>query len=111
MTVRELTERMHAFVESKGWYRPDSPHPQTPRNLAVSLNLEAAEVLELFQWSEVYERQELARELADVALYLLQLADLCDIDLAEAVVDKLAENQGREWAPEPYLDDEDHHDR
>ncbi len=97
MTIDELTARMHEFVESKGWYAPGSTRPQTPRNLAISLSIEAAEVLEHFQWSEVYEPAELADELADVTLYLLQLADLCGIDLAQAVLDKLARNAGRSW--------------
>lgn len=97
MTVIELTERMHAFVASKGWYEPDSPHPQTPRNLAASLAIESAEVLELFQWSDSCEPGALAEELADVMLYLLQLADLSGIDLTRAVLDKLRVNAGRAW--------------
>ena len=48
MDILQLTEKMDAFVRSKGWYEPDSQRPQTPRNLAVSLNLEASEVLEHF---------------------------------------------------------------
>lgn len=92
---------MHAFVESKGWYDEDSPKPQTPRSLAISLALEASEVLEHFQWQEeVRESEALAGELADVTLYLLQLASITGIDLEEAVLQKLAENQEREW-PEP----------
>ncbi|MEO0565930.1 MAG: hypothetical protein AAF125_27720, partial [Chloroflexota bacterium] len=56
-----LTAAMHTFVESKGWYAEDSKRPQTPRNLAVSLSLEANEVLELFQWGETaYSDEELA---------------------------------------------------
>lgn len=97
MTVAELTERMHEFVESKGWYDAESRRPQTPRNLAISLTVEASEVLEHFQWSEAYDPQELAGELADVALYLLQLADICGVDLAQAILDKLAANQQRSW--------------
>jgi 8-oxo-dGTP diphosphatase len=50
MQLKELEERMHAFVRGKGWYDVDSPKPQTPRNLAASLAIEAAEVLEHFQW-------------------------------------------------------------
>jgi NTP pyrophosphatase (non-canonical NTP hydrolase) len=89
---------MHAFVESKGWYRPDSPRPQTPKNLAVSLALEAAEVLELFQWQEQpADPSALAGELADVMLYLLQLASISQIDLGQAVLDKLDVNYGRDW--------------
>ncbi len=98
MDLRELTQAMHAFVESKGWYAPDSPRPQTLRNLAISLALEAAEVLEHFQWSDTpADRQALAEELADVALYLLQIASLAEIDLEQAVLAKLAKNARREW--------------
>lgn len=89
---------MHAFVESKGWYETDSPKQQIPRNLAASLVIEAAEVLEHFQWREESTDQEaLAGELADVALYLLQLASVCGIDLEQAILNKLDENQTREW--------------
>ncbi|MBI2302402.1 MAG: nucleotide pyrophosphohydrolase [Armatimonadetes bacterium] len=90
---------MHAFVAAKGWYAPDSPHPQTPRNLAASLSIEAGEVLEVFQWGEAFEPGRLADELADVALYLLQLADVAGVDLARAVLAKLERNAGREWPP------------
>lgn len=92
---------MHEFVESKGWLADDSPKQQTQRNLAVSLVLEAAEVLELFQWSEETDRAaELADELADVMLYLLQLASISDVDLGEAVMAKLKKNYARDWSPD-----------
>lgn len=97
MDLRTLEQAMEQFVAAKGWYRPDSPRPQTPRNLAISLVLEAAEVLELFQWKETADREALAEELADVMLYLLQLARLHDIDLGEAVMAKLVRNYQREW--------------
>lgn len=98
MDLKDLEAAMHAFVEAKGWYAPDSPHPQTPRNLAISLSLEAAEVLEHFQWTDASpDRAELAGELADVLLYLLQIASLQGIDLEQAVLDKLDRNYGREW--------------
>ena len=98
MDIRELTERMHAFVRSKGWYEPESKRPQTPRNLAISLSLEANEVLEHFQWREdLKDKDELAGELADVALYLLQLASVSGIDLEQAILQKLEMNANREW--------------
>jgi NTP pyrophosphatase (non-canonical NTP hydrolase) len=98
MELHELEARMHAFVADKGWYEPDSPRPQSLRNLAISLSLEVAEVLEHFQWNEEpLDRAALAGELADVALYLLQLASLSDIDLEKAILDKLTENQSRNW--------------
>src|SRR5688572_312446 len=98
MELEKLEAAMHAFVESKGWYKPDSARPQTPRNLAISLVLEASEVLEHFQWrDETPNKDELASELADVMLYLLQLASISDIDLGKAVMDKLDKNYGRTW--------------
>jgi len=98
LTLAQLTDHMHAFVRAKGWYADDSKRPQTPRNLAISLSLEAAEILEHFQWGEaVKDRDELASELADVTLYLLQLASVTGIDLEQAVLDKLKVNATREW--------------
>ncbi len=98
MEIETLEKAMHEFVRSKGWYDPDSPRQQTPRNLAISLVLEASEVLEHFQWGEASaDQDELAGELADVMLYLLQLASISEIDLGQAVLDKLALNQQRTW--------------
>ncbi len=98
MTLSELTAEMHRFVAAKGWDEPDSPRPQTPRNLAASLAIETAEVLEHFQWDgQGADKAELAGELADVALYLLQLASVSGIDLEQAILDKLKVNYGREW--------------
>ena len=97
MDIKELTERMHNFVRSKGWYEEDSKRPQTPRNLSISLALEAAEILEHFQWNEEFVSEDLAEELADVALYLLQLASIAEIDLEQAILDKLDINASREW--------------
>jgi NTP pyrophosphatase (non-canonical NTP hydrolase) len=97
-SLKQLTAAMHAFVASKGWYDAGSKKPQTPKNLAVSLVLEASEVLEHFQWGEESaDKEELAGELADVMLYLLQLASISDIDLGAAVEAKLAKNHKREW--------------
>lgn len=97
LTIIELTNRMNDFVEAMGWYRQDSPYAQTPRNIAISLALEAAEVLEHFQWGEEADPTALGGELADVALYLLQLAYLTGVDLEQAVLDKLAYNATRTW--------------
>ena len=102
MDIQQLTTEMNRFVTSKGWYEPGSPRPQTPKNLAVSLSIEAAEVLEHFQWKEtVNDKHDLESELADVMLYLLQLASVCSIDLEKAVMDKLSVNYDREWDQPP----------
>ena len=101
MDIEELTREMHRFVRSQGWYEQDSPRPQTLRNLAISLNLEASEVLEYFQWDGDLEEPDLfADELADVALYLLQIASVAGIDLQEAILRKLTKNYGRSWDEE-----------
>lgn len=99
MDLKELTRKMHEFVSAKGWYAKNSNHPQTPRNLAISLSLEAAEVMEHFQWREnSADLEGLAGELADVTLYLLQLASILGIDLEKAVLEKLDRNYNRDWS-------------
>jgi NTP pyrophosphatase (non-canonical NTP hydrolase) len=101
LTIKELTGLMHELVKSKGWYMKDSKRPQTPRNLAISLSIEAAEVLEHFQFGEeVKDRDELGSEMADVTLYLLQLASVSGIDLEESVLKKIDVNKKREWDKE-----------
>lgn len=97
MDIHQLTDKMHRFVQSKGWYEADSQRPQTPRNLAISLSLEAAEILEHFQFREQPKDKE---ELADVALYLLQLASIFGIDLEQAILKKLEINATRAWDTE-----------
>ncbi len=98
MDIKELTQYMHDFVRAKGWYESSSTRPQTLRNLAISLNLEASEILEHFQWQEILDDPEkLSGELADVALYLLQIASLAGIDLEQAIMTKLAINYKRTW--------------
>ncbi|MCU0494915.1 MAG: nucleotide pyrophosphohydrolase [Chloroflexaceae bacterium] len=98
MDIKQLTDEINRFVTDKGWYAPHSIFPQTPRNIAASIAVEAAEVLEHFQFTdEVKNREELAGELADVANYLFQLAYLCEIDLEQAILAKLKVNYGRTW--------------
>ena len=101
MDIKQLTDEMIRFVRSKGWFEANSKRPQTPRNLSISLALEAAEILEHFQWrEEVKDKEELASELADVGLYLLELASVTGIDLEEAMLKKLEVNASREWDKE-----------
>jgi NTP pyrophosphatase (non-canonical NTP hydrolase) len=111
MDIQQLTEEMNRFVRSKGWYDKNSPRPQTPRNLAVSLMLESAEVLEHFQWDPQASTSggpdhhfTLEEELADVALYLLQLASVLGIDLEQAILRKLEKNYSRHWPASPEKD-------
>lgn len=101
MDIATLTEYMDEFVSSKGWYTSGSKRPQTPKNIAVSLSIEAAEVLEHVQWLDhPNDKQEFGQELADVALYLLQLAKITDIDLEAEILKKLSSNKKRVWDQE-----------
>jgi NTP pyrophosphatase (non-canonical NTP hydrolase) len=98
MNLKELTLAFDRFIELKGWYEEDSPKPQTSCNMAKSISIEAAEIMELFQWQdEVEDKEELADELADVVLFSLQLAKLNDIDLEQAILDKIRKNFQRHW--------------
>lgn len=77
-----------------GWQPPAAKSAQSGH----FLNLEAAEVLEHFQWGDRLEDSDaLASELADVGLYLLQLAREAGIDLESAILAKLDENYSRSW--------------
>jgi NTP pyrophosphatase (non-canonical NTP hydrolase) len=91
---------MNRFVEAMGWYDETSTSPQTPRSVALSFPLDAAEVLEHFQRDASADRETLAGELADVALCLLQLAYLEAIDLEQAILNKLTTNYDRHWVEE-----------
>ena len=98
MYLAALQEEVEAFVRAQGWYDARSARPQTPRNIAICLALEAAEVLEHFQWAEEpRDREALEGELADVCHYLLQLCSLLGVNLEEAVLRKLAANRARSW--------------
>jgi len=97
LSVTDLADAMHAFVSSKGWYGPESKRPQTPRNLAASLVIEAGELMECFQWDDVPDPDALQDELADVVLYALQLANVSGLDLGTVVARKLERNKSRTW--------------
>lgn len=93
-----LRELIRAFVFERDW---DQFH--TPKNLATALSVEAAELLEPFQWLQVGDANELGanklaqvtHEMADVLVYLVRLADKLDIDLMAAVAAKMAINRDK----------------
>jgi NTP pyrophosphatase (non-canonical NTP hydrolase) len=96
-TVAQLREAVATFVDEREW-RPF----HTPKNLAMSLAIEAAELMEHFQWLDVDEsiargrdpatREKIADEIADVCCYLLSLVNTLELDLSEAVLAKLIKN-------------------
>jgi NTP pyrophosphatase (non-canonical NTP hydrolase) len=94
-SLAELRDALRRFAAERDW---DQFH--FPKNLAIALSIEAAELLEHFQWLPDVESAALPaethakvrEELADVLLYLVRLADKLDIDLAAAARDKMAVN-------------------
>lgn len=88
-------DRIRKFRDERDWLQFHNP-----KNLAVSVSIEAAELLELFQWTSGEEsaryaadnREKVSDEMADVAIYLLELADILGIDLAKAIDAKLEKN-------------------
>jgi len=83
-----LRDALRAFADERDW---DQFH--SPRNLAMALSVEAAELLEHYQWQETArDPAKVREEVADVLLYLVRLADKLDIDLAAAARDKIALN-------------------
>lgn len=94
-SLETLRHRIRAFAFERQWERY-----HTPKNLAMALIVEAAELVERFQWLSPEEsaaldpvrREQVRQELADVLIYLTRLADLLDIDLLDAAADKLELN-------------------
>ena len=95
MTFEEATEQALAFRDERDWKQFHNP-----KDLALSIALEAAELLEVYQWSgpdlEVAAKRERAQEeLADVAIYCIYMADALGIDLAAAVSAKIDGNAAK----------------
>jgi dCTP diphosphatase len=99
-TVGDLRGAVKKFVSARNW---EVFH--NPKNLASSIAIEAAEIMEHFQWLTIEEgkalmkgdetRAEVADELADVMIYCLSFANASGIDVSEAILKKLARNEGR----------------
>ncbi len=92
-----LKNALDKFVKKRDWQRY-----HRPKNLAMSVAIEAAELMEHFQWCDreadsfsEEEKREIAEEMADVLHYLLRLASVLDIDLFEASLEKIAKNEKR----------------
>jgi NTP pyrophosphatase (non-canonical NTP hydrolase) len=101
MAAGELTglrDTVRQFVDERDW---DKFH--TPKNLSAALSVEAAELLECFQWLERGDVAELGaakveqvrHEMADVLVYLIRLADKLDVDLHAAVLEKMVLNRAK----------------
>jgi dCTP diphosphatase len=99
-SVEELKSEVAGFIAARDWERYHSP-----KNLAMSIAIEAAEIMEHFQWLTVEEATEAMRdakvkvevedEIADVMIYCLSFANQTGIDVSEVVKAKLERNEGR----------------
>ncbi|MGH8250757.1 MAG: nucleotide pyrophosphohydrolase [Steroidobacteraceae bacterium] len=93
--LEELKQRLRVFAAERDW---DQFH--SPKNLAMALSVETAELVELFQWLteaqsaalDAERRRRVAEELADVLWFLVRIADRLDIDLLQAAESKLQQN-------------------
>lgn len=98
-----LEQVLHDFADARDWHRHHSP-----KNLAMALSVEVAELVEIFQWHtddeakavmSSSEARHVEQELADVTLYLVRLASVLGVDLNRAVADKLVLNAQKYPAP------------
>lgn len=98
MNLPAIRKRIREFRDARDWMQF-----HTPKNLAISITLEAAELLEHFQWKTAEESEEhaqtateaLADEMADIAIYLIELADNLGIDLETAILRKIDKNEAK----------------
>lgn len=105
-TVRELRAAVDAFVAERDWHQFHNA-----KDLAVSIAIEAAELLEEFQWHDVGEvaqaaadpaaRERVRLELADILVYCLALSNSLGLDVSQAITDKLA-LAGRKYPADDY---------
>src|SRR3972149_3131497 len=102
-TVQQLRDRVASFVHERDWERYHNP-----KDIAISTSVEAAELLELFQWKSDEEadlrdarfREAVEDELADVFVYCLSLANAIGCDLSDVTLRKLAKNERKDPAEE-----------
>ena len=94
-TFDTVRAELRQFVDERAW---DAFH--NPKDLALSVAIEAGELVEIFQWRDVQsgdlapsDRARIAEELADVMMYCMLLADKAGVDLMDAVHEKLARNR------------------
>lgn len=93
--MQKVIEQIRRFRDERDWLQFHDP-----KNLAASISIEAAELLELFQWTHGADAARVAREnkekvadeVADVAIYLLELCDIVGIDIERAIETKLEKN-------------------
>lgn len=91
-TIQSLKEKVDQFIEDRDWKQFHNP-----QELAVSLSIEVAEMLEIFQWrlkEDLTEEQleKVKEELADILIYSISMANTLDLDISTIIADKIAKN-------------------
>ncbi|MDA7977932.1 MAG: nucleotide pyrophosphohydrolase [Pirellulales bacterium] len=104
-TLADLRERVRGFVRERDWSQF-----HTPKNLAMALAIEAAELMEHFQWltpdasravaQDDVKRAEVGEEIADILCYIVAMASELGIDLSQAFFDKMLKNERKYPADE-----------
>lgn len=97
LTLGALQHLMREFIAERGWKK----RYNKPKDIALSISVEAAELLEIFQWLDDREskivvhkkKQDIERELADIILYCVNLGNAVNIDLNHAIIEKIEENK------------------
>ncbi len=93
VSMEELRKIIKEFIRARDWEQYHAP-----KNLAMALSVEAAEIVEIFQWKKAdeplssSEQEHLRQEIGDVLVYLLELANKFDIDIVQAAKDKMVLN-------------------
>ena len=85
--MQEIMNEIIMFQKERDWKKF-----HTPENLAKSISIEAAELLEHFQWGKEYDICEVADELADVLIYSFYMADALDLDIKNIIFNKIEKN-------------------
>jgi len=98
--ISDLRKRIHDFIRVRNWEKYHNP-----KDLAISISIEASELLERFQWMNEKDVKSLSKsdkilgparkELADIIIYCLSFANVMGIDISEAVLEKIEENSAK----------------
>jgi dCTP diphosphatase len=97
MNIRHIQKKLALFAKERNW---ESFH--NPKNLAMALSVEVSELVEIFQWLDLSTSSQIMQtdknshvreEMADIMIYLLRLADVLEVNLQEAIDNKIIKNK------------------
>ncbi|MDI6782401.1 MAG: nucleotide pyrophosphohydrolase [bacterium] len=100
LTFEELKALIQQFIDDRDWQKYHNP-----KNLSMSISIESAELMEIFQWLTIDESialkdnrakfEHIKEEIADIVIYCLSLCNVLDIDLNQAIVEKIEKNRSK----------------